>query len=105
MQACGHDARGDRRICSHEGLRRLFAVGIEDHQSERLVEGFGGPTGKNDLPLLGRPGQILEMPSHGCAICVSPSALGTEPVNQPQDIEVRQNFSRAVPSPRVKVFG
>jgi len=105
MQAGGHDARGDRRIGSHEGLRRLFAGGFEDHEPERLVHGLAGSPRQDDLSALGRARQVLEVRADRSAVRVGPGRFGTQPGNEPQDVEVRQKFSRAAPSPTVKVFG
>jgi hypothetical protein len=89
----------------HEALRRLFAVGFEDHEPERLVRGLAGSPGQDDLPALGRARKVLEVLADRGAVRVGPGRFGTQPGNEPQDIEVRQKFSRAAPSPTVKVFG
>ena len=72
MQSRGHQLRDDSRIGKHELPCIGFAVGLEDHEAERLVQRLGRATGENDLSGLRGLGQALEMSRNDGILGVGP---------------------------------
>src|SRR5688572_24118710 len=88
MQRGSHQPGDDRWVGLHEFPRRGFAISLEDHEAEGLVEGFLGATGKNDLSRACGPRQTLKVTLHSCIFGLGPRRFLLESRRNLQDVNV-----------------
>ena len=88
MQSGNHQSSHDGWIRIHELSRGSLAIGLEDHESERLVQGFHCATGKDDLTGLRSCRQSFEVLRDNRIFGVRPRHLFLIPRRYLQDVNV-----------------